>query len=262
MKLENWIRKCPGQVSRIEACFTGNAYSSHRHDDYTIALTTGGVQSFNYRGTKQHSLAGQAVILHPDEAHDGMSGTDGPFVYRAISIDPMKIQEALLGRPLPFIEDGVVSSGEIVDIIFRLLGDFSHALDALEYESLIYELAIAMNKLDEPAERVHTPNIKALKIVREFIEEHFLSELSLDSIAEMSGYSKWHLSRDFKTLYGTSPYQYVLCLRLCFAQSKLINGSSLIDTAYDCRFSDQSHFTRKFKQRFGVTPKKWLKLLN
>ena len=59
------------RVELIEAQLRGGSFSPHRHDTYTIAVTTTGVQSFNYRGDRWRSLPGQAVILHPDEVHDG-----------------------------------------------------------------------------------------------------------------------------------------------------------------------------------------------
>ena len=59
------------EVELVEAQLRVGAFSPHRHDTYTIAVTTAGVQSFNYRGNRWRSLPGQVVILHPDEVHDG-----------------------------------------------------------------------------------------------------------------------------------------------------------------------------------------------
>ena len=63
----SWVKRAAGETERIEACFSGLAYAPHSHDTYTLALTTAGVQSFNYRGELRHSLPGEVVILHPDE---------------------------------------------------------------------------------------------------------------------------------------------------------------------------------------------------
>ena len=74
-KNKSWVSRADGETERIEACFSGLAYAPHSHDTYTLALTTQGVQSFNYRGELRHSLPGEVVILHPDETHDGQAGT-------------------------------------------------------------------------------------------------------------------------------------------------------------------------------------------
>jgi hypothetical protein len=61
----------------------GSGFETHRHDSYTIGMTTAGVQRFRYLGTRQTSLPGELVILYPDETHDGVPGTDDGFGYRA-----------------------------------------------------------------------------------------------------------------------------------------------------------------------------------
>ena len=50
-------------------------FAPHRHDSYAIGVTLRGVQSFGYRGTTEHSEAGCAFVIHPDEKHDGRAGT-------------------------------------------------------------------------------------------------------------------------------------------------------------------------------------------
>lgn len=256
----NWIQTYPGAVTRFEASFTGNAYAPHRHEDYTIALTTKGVQSFNYRGQLRHSLPGQTVVLHPDELHDGLAGTESAFGYRALSIDPSQVQQVLDGDSLPFIEGGIVTSGKVLAVTQQLLGDLSETISELEYDTLLCELVEGLNEESSKKRQAYKPNYAAIKLVREYIQAHFQQDISLDDIAAISGYSKWQLSRDFKALFGTSPYQYVLFLRLNQAKHQLDQGQELLDVTYANGFSDQSHFTRKFKQRFGITPKKWVKL--
>nr|WP_325265866.1 AraC family ligand binding domain-containing protein [uncultured Rhizobium sp.] len=71
-------------VERIEARFHGNAFSPHRHDTYGLGLTLHGLQTFRYRGVKRFSNAGNVIVLHPDELHDGAAGTDDGLIYRMI----------------------------------------------------------------------------------------------------------------------------------------------------------------------------------
>ncbi len=92
---KDWVRLAqqPGKIERIEAYFSGHGYEPHRHDTYAIGRTLSGVQSFHYRGSKQHSLPGGTMVLHPDEIHDGEAGTNDGFQYRMLYIDPALIQK-------------------------------------------------------------------------------------------------------------------------------------------------------------------------
>lgn len=94
----------PDSLERIEAFFTDHAYESHRHDTFAIGRTLTGVQSFHYRGEMKHSLPGMTMVLHPDEKHDGESGTRDGFRYRMVYVKPATLQEIMKGKPLHFLK--------------------------------------------------------------------------------------------------------------------------------------------------------------
>src|SRR5882757_5701537 len=80
----DWLRMGADSagLTRIEAFFHGHAYDPHQHDTYAIGITLAGVQSFAYRGARADSLAGDVILLHPDEPHDGHAGAESGFRYR------------------------------------------------------------------------------------------------------------------------------------------------------------------------------------
>lgn len=258
--LTSRVRSANGDVHRIEALFKGRAFAPHRHDTYTLALTTSGVQSFNYRGSLHHSLPGEVVVLHPDELHDGLAGTDDPFSYRAINIDTLDIQNVLQGNSLPFLDAGVTKTPSFVNIAQRFLADFQRPLELLEHQELIYDFAIAMQSEATNSVKHTTANYRAMNLVREYIDDTLDSEISLDKLAIITGYSKWQITRDFRALFGTTPYRYSVLRRLEKAKQLITEGQPISDVAHTCLFSDQSHFNRHFKKCFGVTPGTWNKL--
>ena len=83
----------------------------------------------------------------------------------------------------------------------------------------------------------------------------FSSDLSLQALANESGYSRVHFVRMFRAATGYSPHNYLLNLKLERARELLKNPSlSLIDIALDCGFSSHSHMSRLFHKIVGVTP--------
>jgi AraC family transcriptional regulator len=91
--------------------------------------------------------------------------------------------------------------------------------------------------------------------VREKIEANLDTDLSLESLAEESGYSRAHFLRMFRAATGLTPHQYVLELRLRRAQDCLRKRHArIIDIALSCGFSSQSHMTSVFRQRLEMTP--------
>src|SRR5256885_2016096 len=111
-------------IERLEVYLSTCAFEPHRHDTYAIGMTTAGVQTFHYRGSRHTCLPGQLHVLHPDEAHDGAAGTDTGFGYRILYIPPELVREALSGRALPFVGDPiqplVPAAGRIASLLSRM----------------------------------------------------------------------------------------------------------------------------------------------
>lgn len=256
----NWVYHADGPVNRIEASFSSAAFSPHRHDTYTIGMTLQGVQSFDYRGTTRNAMPGNLVILHPDEVHDGRAGTEDGFRYRTLYIEPAAIQRALGGRPLPFIEGGISSDPRLAKAIWPILDDLTHVFEDLEWHDAIFDLAMALGKASsascgKPARPC--ANHAATEMARQLIHDNLDEGITLDELEHATGHDRWELSRDFRTLFGTSPHRYLTLRRLDRARTMMLSGNSIADTAAACAFADQSHFTRHFKKTWGMTPKKW-----
>jgi AraC-like DNA-binding protein len=78
---------------------------------------------------------------------------------------------------------------------------------------------------------------------------------TLDALAAVANVSSYHLAHEFKRAVGVPVYEYVLRARLA-AALELVVGSSqdLTAIALDAGFASPSHFTARFRARFGTTP--------
>lgn len=93
-----------------------------------------------------------------------------------------------------------------------------------------------------------------------WIEQNLDSSLSLDIVAEKSGYTKWHFQRLFKAYTGISLGKYILARRLsCGAYALRITRCSLLDISLKYRFDSQQTFCRAFKKQFNITPSEYRK---
>ncbi len=233
----------------------------HRHDTYAIGLTLSGVQSFHYRGEIRHSLSGGAVVLHPDEKHDGQAGTEGGFRYRMLYIEPALTQSALGARPLPFIDGGLSTDRPLMLAIARLLSELDHPLDPLEREDDIYDLSVALTAVSDRRSN-GAPRIidyRSTETARSFLHS-CPAKVDLAVLEGLTGRDRWSLSRDFRALFGTSPYRYLVLRRLDHVRDLIRAGQPLAGAAVTAGFSDQSHMTRQFKSAYGLTPSQWLRL--
>lgn len=102
---------------------------------------------------------------------------------------------------------------------------------------------------------------QAAEKAREYIHSSFDKNITLDELSLISGRDRWSLSRDFRALFGTSPYRYVTMRRLEYCRRLMLSGNNLADISINAGFSDQSHMTRQFISNFGVSPGRWLKFI-
>jgi len=248
-------------IQCFQADLIDTAFSPHRHSVYTLALTRRGIQAFDYRGATRHARPGDAVILHPDEIHDGRPVDETGFGYAAITLAPEHVSDMRPG-PLPHIAGGVSHDPRLIAAIGACLqaGEAGDGAPA-GWSHRLTELVLAMDAISDSAAIRPAPDRSAVECARRFILDRADRAPDMAELEMVSGIDRWRLSRDFRQLLGTSPYRYWQMGRLDRARALVENGHALADTAYACGFADQAHFTRQFRQAYGLSPRRWQTLL-
>jgi len=89
----------------------------------------------------------------------------------------------------------------------------------------------------------------------EFVLAHFGDRITVADIARRAHLSVSHLQREFQRIFGMTPSDYLLRVRLLMARRRLEQTTDPIGKlALDCGFYDQSHFTRAFRSATGLRP--------
>ena len=93
------------------------------------------------------------------------------------------------------------------------------------------------------------------RTVRAYVDQHLQKSISLEDLACTVGLSRYHFARRFRQSTGTTPHEFVLRQRVERAKTLLHRTNTpLPDIACSCGFADQSHMTREFRKRVGLTP--------
>jgi transcriptional regulator GlxA family with amidase domain len=132
----------------------------------------------------------------------------------------------------------------------------SHLASHAAIEILSHSVPLGRASEQAAAQRVRCglpPRAKGR--VLEYIVTHLNENITNDALAEVAGLSVCHFARMFKQTVGVSPHRYVLQCRIEWAR-ELLAGTDmpLSEIAIVTGFSDQSHYTRWFREIIGVTP--------
>ncbi|MEJ2410267.1 MAG: AraC family transcriptional regulator [Novosphingobium sp.] len=98
-----------------------------------------------------------------------------------------------------------------------------------------------------------------LRALKCWVESSLDQSLSVAEMAARVELSPAHFSREFKRSTGTTPWRFIMDLRLKKARHAIYSGCSVGEAAAAAGFSDQAHLTRAFKQSYGLPPATFLR---
>ncbi len=89
----------------------------------------------------------------------------------------------------------------------------------------------------------------------EYIENHLDQEINIENLSRIALLSPFYYQRLFSRLVKKPAAEYVKLRRLAKATDSLLQKDKrILDVALDLGFSSHEHFTRTFKDTFGMTP--------
>ncbi len=101
--------------------------------------------------------------------------------------------------------------------------------------------------------------ISRMNRVVDHIEQHLDESLTLDGLARVANFSKFHFHRVFRAMMGETLNQFIRRLRVERAAVQLVGNpkKSITEIAIDCGFSSPATFARAFRELFGVSASAW-----
>ncbi len=239
----------------------------HSHHEYQLGLSFNRQGKYYYRGSYHPIPVGNLSIIHSGEVHfpNDVTYLPEPATFWMMHVDPSLFAETLLEiteKPvgLPFFNEPVLSDRSLVQLFYNLCIAIETKVSNLERDFLILDffsrLIIQKRGLVPKFDRQVKP---AIAIVCDFLQAHCEENVSLAKLSQISGLSRFYLSRLFQREIGLSLNAYQLQFRIDRAKKLLIDEIPIAQVASKTGFYDQSHFSQYFKRFVGTTPKNYQK---
>ncbi|WP_019934690.1 AraC family transcriptional regulator [Oceanimonas smirnovii] len=242
------------------------SFPLHYHEGFAIGMLEQGVQTFGMNGLNYKSTSNQLVVINADTGHTGGSASQMPCSYRTMYPTPEQIQLIMKDTPYerfgcPFVQEPIISDSRANELFRLIIREINQPTSKLCLETLIYGfiLSLLINQSEVKLFKSipnASPNIKRAV---DYIHSFYDRNINLDELSIITNLDKNTLIKEFKRSVKTTPHQYLIQVRINKAKQLLRKNNSLSYIALKCGFSDQSHFTRCFKQFTLVTPNTYRK---
>jgi AraC-like DNA-binding protein len=254
-------------IQLVHGINVSHYFPRHIHSSVSFGIVERGQRVIEIHGESFTILAGECFIINPGEPHACSSSLEHSHDYRIFSVSPHVIQSifsTITGKPeeCPYFPHHVIQDQALFQMIKEFIDEVQYADDLLKQESLFLDIVTYCLSCYAQEECVLRPVAKqhqAVEVVREYLEQHFEEVIRLEDLADVAHVSPFYLNRVFQKEVGVPPYEYLVHIRIKYAQKLLKQGETIAQTAYRTGFSDQSHFTRFFKRHVGVTPGEYLR---
>lgn len=103
--------------------------------------------------------------------------------------------------------------------------------------------------------RSGTPTTETLRLIRDYIEEHYMENISLETVSDRFFMNKEYLSTLFRKKYGETVGGYIIRLKIESAKRQLEYSDRTIDQiAVSLGYTDTCYFSRQFRKNTGISP--------
>lgn len=263
----------PFELYLVDAMHPRYEMSLHWHSELELIRVIDGQLTVFLDGRARLLTAGEGVIVNSETVH-GASPRD--CVYECIVFNLAFLKsgnracdeflEDLLSRNVVLKERmddnaALTHFNRIFEELkarkagfqFQTLGAFLQLWGELQRKNL-YASHLTSHAADEKR------TVK-LKLVLQYIRKHYASDVSLEDMAAVAGFSCRYFCKFFKETTGTTPVQYLTAYRIERAARLLLTTDlSVTQIAFDCGFNDLSYFIKTFKNAKKVSPKEYRKI--
>jgi len=248
----------------------------HHHDFYEVYFFLSGNVQYIIESRSYDLTPGDILLIRPMELHQPMFREEQQAYDRFVLWINRRFLEGMCmpGQDLcacfdtaaPGRSNLLRPDAALRQLLFYLLDNLLQEsrsaqccgpLCALTY---LAQVMIYLNRLTEQTGQESESRAVSDSLVyrvMQYINAHYGENLTLDLLAREFFISKYHLSREFNRVVGTSVHRYVTQKRLAVAKQMMTDGAASSAVCQRCGFGDYSSFYRAFKAEYQISPKEF-----
>lgn len=240
----------------------GGSFGPRRQTDYQLVVVHSGSLTLTLDDELLEVPENFGILLSPGHIEYFCFARDRETRHSWIALasdvlpTPLRRELECLRGPAPFLGSMATLLDAARQIVGR--GEQSGLVRDSGYEALATTILCAFASAVLDGMRHVKPGEGVLWRMERFIAESYARPLTLNDISRAAGASRQHLLKLCRVSGKPTPTEQLYAKRLEVAADLLLHtGFSIAEIAGQCGFSNQFHFSRKFKQISGSSPSSW-----
>lgn len=251
-----------------EQCDPSHSFGPAARNHYLFHLCLSGTGTLIADNTQGESItyqvkSGQGFMMFPHQVCTYIADHEIPWEYAWLEFDGLRAKETIeltgMNRNQPIYrahnkDIAETMKSEILYIVnhkdaspFHLIGHLYLFIDSLVRSSTSAKLGMG-NSLRG----------FYIKEAFSFIEQNFQNDISVEDIAASCGLNRSYFGKIFHENMGKSPQEFLISYRMTKATELLkLTGLSIADIGNAVGYPNQLHFSRAFKNVYGISPRQW-----
>lgn len=202
-------------------------------------------------------------MIFPGQINTYIADEQLPWEYMWIEFDGLRVKEALSVTDL--CKDAPVYHSHSKELREKLAEEMLYIIHHPKEPPfhLIGHLYLFLDNLLQSAKSTRiVPSGRMsdyyIKEAMNYIEQNFQNPITIEDIAAVCGINRSYFGKIFRNSVGQSPQEFLMNYRMVKATELLkLTSLSIADIGSAVGYENQLHFSRAFKNIYGVSPREW-----
>ncbi len=251
-----------------EQCDPSHSFGPAARNHYLFHYCLSGTGTLYANNTKGESIkyqikSGQGFMLFPHQICTYIADNEIPWEYVWIEFDGLRAKETIDLTGLSV--DNPLYKAHYKDLSEKMKDEMLYIVNHKEESPfhLIGHLYLFIDSLVRSSTSAQINKGNSLRdfYIKEafsFIEQNFQNDISVEDIASCCGLNRSYFGKIFRENTGKSPQEFLISYRMVKATELLkLTRLSVGDIGNAVGYPNQLHFSRAFKNVYGISPRQW-----
>lgn len=251
-----------------EQCDPSHSFGPAARNHYLFHLCLSGTGTLIAENSKGESItyqikSGQGFMMFPHQICTYIADREIPWEYAWLEFDGLRAKETI--ELAGISHDQPIYKARYKDIAEIMKSEMLYIVNHKDASSfhLIGHLHLFIDSFIRSSSAMQSRQSNTLRdfYIKEaisFIEQNFQNDISVEDIAHSCGLNRSYFGKIFHENMGKSPQEFLISYRMTKAAELLkLTKLSIGDVGNAVGYPNQLHFSRAFKNVYGISPRQW-----